>query len=75
MRTPIQTAGFVLTLMGVSGAVDHLYTQPFMGAFLNFFNRVVIPRVDLLAGYELYANLSLAVLGFTVMVAADRIPE
>ncbi|GAA3966527.1 hypothetical protein [Thermobifida alba] len=75
MRQPLQTAGFLLMLMGLSGAVDHLYVQPFMGAFLNVFNRVVIPRIDLLTGYELYANLSLAVLGFVVMVAGGRIPE
>ncbi|MEY9210736.1 hypothetical protein NI17_013900 [Thermobifida halotolerans] len=75
MRKTLQTAGFLLTLMGVSGAVDHLYVQPVMGIFLNAFNRFVLPRVGFLTGYELYANLSLAVLGVAVMVAAERIRE
>jgi hypothetical protein len=43
-----------------------------MSLLLNFFNRVVIPRVDVLAGHALVANLALALLGVVVMVAADR---
>ncbi|GAA3426861.1 hypothetical protein GCM10018953_40440 [Streptosporangium nondiastaticum] len=61
-----------MVLQGVSGTIDRLFVQPFMGVFLNFFNRVIIPRLDFLTGYEVYANLSLAVLGAAVLVAADR---
>jgi hypothetical protein len=43
-----------------------------MGLFLNLFNRVVIPRVDFLTGYELFANLTLAVFGAVLVVAAER---
>jgi hypothetical protein len=43
MRNAIQVLGVVLFLQGVSGAIDHLAVQPFMGLFLNLFNRVVIP--------------------------------
>jgi hypothetical protein len=62
----------VLFLQGVSGAIDHLAVQPFMGLFLNLFNRVVLPRVGFLTGYELLANLTLAVLGAALVVAAER---
>jgi hypothetical protein len=55
--------GVVLVFQGVSGAIDHLAVQSFFGAFLNFFNRFVLPRIDALAGYELLANLGLAALG------------
>jgi hypothetical protein len=72
MRDSIQLVGFVMTLQGISGAIDHLAVQPFMSLLLNFFNRVVIPRVDVLAGHALVANLALALLGVVVMVAADR---
>ncbi|GAA3762954.1 hypothetical protein HDA32_005898 [Spinactinospora alkalitolerans] len=72
MRKVIQTVGFVIALMGVSGTIDYLAVQPVFG-FLNVVNRLVIPRVDFLTGYELYANLSLAVLGVVVVVAAERI--
>lgn len=72
MRNVIQLLGVVLFLQGVSGAIDHLAVQPFMGLFLNLFNRVVIPRVDLLTGYELFANLTLAVLGAVLVVAPER---
>jgi hypothetical protein len=34
----------------------------------------VVSRVDVLAGYELFANLILAVLGVVVVVAAERAP-
>lgn len=72
MRNALQLAGLVMVLQGVSGAIDHLAVQPFMGILLNLFNRVVIPRVDLLADHALFANLALAVLGLVVMAAADR---
>jgi hypothetical protein len=72
MRNAIQLLGVVLFLQGVSGAIDHLAVQPFMGLFLNLFNRVVIPRVGFLTGYELFANLTLAVLGAALVVAAER---
>jgi uncharacterized membrane protein YbaN (DUF454 family) len=73
MRNALQLVGFVMVLQGISGAIDHLAVQPFMGILLNLFNRVVIPRVDLLADHALFANLSLAVLGVLVMVAAERV--
>jgi hypothetical protein len=73
MRNAIQLTGLVLALQGVSGAIDHLAVQPFMGILLNLFNRVVIPRVDVLADHALVANLSLAALGVLVMVAAERV--
>ncbi|MFB9710067.1 hypothetical protein ACWDUI_37965 [Streptosporangium sandarakinum] len=72
MGKAVQFIGFVMVLQGVSGTIDRLFVQPFMGVFLNFFNRVIIPRLDFLTGYEVYANLSLAVLGAAVLVAADR---
>jgi hypothetical protein len=40
MRDVIGLIGFVLFLQGISGAIDHLAVQPFMGIL---FNREVIP--------------------------------
>ncbi|MEV4835612.1 hypothetical protein AB0K05_13875 [Nonomuraea sp. NPDC049486] len=74
MRKAIQIVGFVLALQGISGAIDHVAAQPFFGFFLNFFNRVIIPRIDVLTGYELFANLALAALGVVLMIAAERAP-
>jgi hypothetical protein len=74
MRDSIQFLGLVMVLQGISGAIDHLAVQPFLGLFLNLFNRVVVPRVDLLADNALFANLGLAVLGAVVILAAYR-PE
>ncbi|WP_020669404.1 hypothetical protein [Amycolatopsis nigrescens] len=73
MRKAIQFLGLFLLLEGVSGTIDHLLYQPFFGVVLNFFNRIVIPRIDFLAGYELFANLFLAVLGLVIAIAAERV--
>ncbi|GAA4596891.1 hypothetical protein GCM10023194_70230 [Planotetraspora phitsanulokensis] len=71
MRSTIQFIGVFLAVQGVSGAIDHLLVQPFFGIVLNFFNRVVIPRVDVLAEHALFANLTLALLGVIVVIAAE----
>jgi hypothetical protein len=72
MRSALQFLGLAMLLQGISGAIDHLAVQPFFGAFLNLFNRVVIPRVDFLSGHELLANLALAVVGFAVVLLTNR---
>ena len=69
MRKVVEFVGFVLLAMGVSGTIDHLAVQPVLG-FLNVLNRWLFPKV--VPGYELYANLSVAVLGLVVLVAAAR---
>ncbi|MEN3536670.1 hypothetical protein AAH991_16265 [Microbispora sp. ZYX-F-249] len=74
MRNVIRLAGAFLVAAGISGIIDHLAVQPFWGAILNVFNRQVIPRLDFLTGYEIYANLFVAVVG-AVVLAAARTPE
>jgi hypothetical protein len=69
MRKVVELVGFVLLAMGVSGTIDHLAVQPILG-FLNVLNRFVFPKA--LPGYELYANLAVAVLGLVLLVAASR---
>ncbi|TWF77143.1 hypothetical protein FHX44_113048 [Pseudonocardia hierapolitana] len=71
MRSALQFAGVVLLAVGVSGTVDRLLGhQPIFG-FLNVVNRLLIPTVDGLRGYELYANLSVAVAGIVAVLAAS----
>lgn len=69
MRKAVEFLGAVLLAMGVSGTIDHLAVQPFLG-FLNVLNRWLFPAV--VPGYELYANLAVAVLGLVVLVVAAR---
>jgi len=69
MRKVVEFVGFVLLAMGVSGTIDHLAVQPVLG-FLNVLNRWLFPEV--VPGYELYANLTVALLGLAVLVAAAR---
>ena len=70
VRSVLQFAGVVLVAAGVSGTIDRLLGyQPIFG-FLNVVNRFLIPSVDALTGYELYANLSVAVLGVVVFAAS-----
>src|SRR5262245_60926597 len=69
MRKIVELLGVVLLAMGVSGTIDHLAVQPILG-FLNVLNRFVFPKV--VPGYELYANLTVAVLGLALIVATSR---
>jgi hypothetical protein len=73
MRQAVGLFGLLLVAMGISGTIDHLARQPFMGPFLNVFNRWVIPKVDFLTGFEIFANLTLSVIGVIVIVIAGRV--
>jgi len=73
MRKTVETIGFILILMGVSGAVDRLWTQPIMGLFFNALDRWVIPRLSFATGYEVYANLLVAVIGGVVILVGGRL--
>ncbi|HEX6339941.1 hypothetical protein [Umezawaea sp.] len=70
MRKPVELVGLLLVAEGISGVIDHLWYQPIFGWVLNFVNRVVIPRIDFLAGYEIVANLAVAALGGLVLLAS-----
>ncbi|MFI7053333.1 hypothetical protein ACIBLB_14860 [Streptosporangium canum] len=73
MRKIIQLLGIVMVFQGVSGAIDQVAVQPLFGMFLNFFNRVILPRLDFLTGYEIFANLTLAASGAVLAIAAERL--
>ena len=70
MRNVLQGLGAYLAVAGVSGAVDHVWTQPVLGLFLNWFNRFVVPHVGVLAENAVAANLGLAALGAAVFATA-----
>ncbi|MET0134080.1 MAG: hypothetical protein ABW215_10860 [Kibdelosporangium sp.] len=72
MRKVIWLLGVLLVLVGISGTIDHLFHQPVFGIVLNSFNRFVIPNVDFLVGREIFANLTVAVLGAVLAIAAGR---
>ncbi|MBB6346927.1 hypothetical protein ACWGH8_39195 [Nonomuraea muscovyensis] len=72
MRNAIRFLGILMILEGVSGTIDQIAVQPFMGIVLNAFNRFVVNRVALFEGYEVFANLALAILGVAVVIAAGR---
>ncbi|MBN6035689.1 hypothetical protein [Amycolatopsis sp. 195334CR] len=73
MRKPVETVGGLLVLMGISGTIDHLAYQPILGPFLNAFNRYVFPHIELLRGYEVFANLLVGVVGVVVIAGARRL--
>ncbi|WP_232660342.1 hypothetical protein [Pseudonocardia sp. TRM90224] len=75
MRKPVQILAVFLFFAGISGTIDRLLYQPILGPVLNVFNRYVIPHIAVLHGYEVFANLLVAVMGVVLAVAAQRIPE
>lgn len=66
MRKASQLLGMVMVLQGVGGAVDQLGVRLWGGLFLA-------KHLEFLAGYEIFANVVLAVVGVVVVVAADRV--
>ncbi|OZM70156.1 hypothetical protein CFN78_26665 [Amycolatopsis antarctica] len=72
MRKAIQFLGLYLVVAGISGTIDHLAFQPILNPILNAFNRFVIPHIDALTGFEVYANLTVSVIGVVVLVIAER---
>lgn len=75
MRKPLQGLGALLTLMGISGTIDHLWTQPILGVVLNAFNRFVVTPVPWLAENAILANLGLAACGVVLIVVTEAIPR
>ncbi|MGO1539175.1 MAG: hypothetical protein ACTHW3_07360 [Leucobacter sp.] len=73
MKKTLGAIGFIVTLMGVSGTIDHLWRQPLMGWVLNFFNREIFTKVDWISNYALFANLIIVVLGIVILIIAERI--
>lgn len=73
MRKVMRTIGVLLFLIGVSGAIDHLWYQPFLGVVLNSFNRFVVPHAAVLDGYELAANLGVAAVGAALVIGMEAL--
>ncbi|MQA88123.1 MAG: hypothetical protein GEV03_26765 [Streptosporangiales bacterium] len=65
MRRLVQVLGVVMVLQGVGGIVGRLFFPLPDGLF-------VVTYLPFLAGYEIFANLVMAVLGVVMLVAADR---
>ncbi|MGC7102072.1 hypothetical protein ACPZ19_45990 [Amycolatopsis lurida] len=72
MTRVVQLAGLFMVVSGLSGAIDRVASQPILGSVLNVFNRYLIPRIGFLAGFEVFANLSVAALGVGVVTMAGR---
>lgn len=75
MRKVIQGVGALLVLMGISGAIDHLWTQPVLGIVLNAFDRLVVAHVPLLQENAVLANLGLAACGAVLVGIAEALPR
>ncbi|WP_030453647.1 hypothetical protein [Herbidospora cretacea] len=72
MRKGPRLLGLLLFMMGVSGTIDHLATQPIMGILFNAPNRWIFERMDLFEGREVFANLSLAFVGVVLVAFSLR---
>jgi hypothetical protein len=68
----VQFLGFIMILQGITGAIAIAIDKPDFGVFFNFFNRHIVSRVGFLNGYELIADLVIAVLGVAVILVAEQ---
>lgn len=73
MRKSLQGVGFLLTVMGISGVIDHLWTQPILGIVLNAFNRFVVERLPGLQENAILANLGLSAVGILLIVVTEAL--
>jgi len=64
MQKTLQSAGFLLAIVGVAGLVHH-----FVHGFRLF---ALVARIPFLGRYDLYASAALLVLGVALMIAGDR---
>ncbi|GAB1818430.1 hypothetical protein [Herbidospora sp. RD11066] len=72
MRKVPRLLGLLLFVMGVSGTIDHLAVQPFMGILFNAPNRWIFERLEFFEGREIFANLSLAFVGVILVAFSLR---
>ncbi|MBT2443719.1 hypothetical protein J7E93_27205 [Streptomyces sp. ISL-36] len=71
MKKFLEILGVVVLIGGVSGVLRELTGWfPFMG-----FTRFLTENVWFLDGKELFANIVIAVLGFVVLIVADRVKQ
>ena len=73
MRKSLQSVGLLLTVMGVSGVIDHLWTQPILGIVLNAFNRFVVEQVPGFQENAILANLGLSAVGIMLIVVTEAL--
>ena len=73
MRKLLQGLGSLVFLVGVSGAIDHLWTQPVLGIVLNSFNRLVVQNVAPLQENALFVNLGFAACGAVLVLAMEAL--
>ncbi|WP_067606687.1 hypothetical protein [Nocardiopsis listeri] len=73
MRKSLQGVGFLLTVMGISGVIDHLWAQPVLGVVLNAFNRFVVQQVPGLQENAILANLGLSAVGILLIVVTEAL--
>ncbi|MBR8744338.1 hypothetical protein [Nocardiopsis sp. MG754419] len=71
MRSTLQGVGALLTAMGISGTIDHLWTQPILGVVLNSFDRLVVDHVPGLRENAILANLGLAACGVVLILVVE----
>ncbi|GAA2256955.1 hypothetical protein GCM10010232_53400 [Streptomyces amakusaensis] len=68
MKKLYEVLGVVLLFGGVSGVIQELTGWfPFMG-----YTRFLTENVDFLAGRAVFTNIVIAVVGFAVLMIADR---
>jgi glycerol-3-phosphate acyltransferase PlsY len=68
MRQTLEAAGFLTLMAGLSALLNHIWSGWHL---FNLLNGVLLPRLGLLAAYELYVDLAVAALGLGIMIGAS----
>ncbi|WP_433423106.1 hypothetical protein ACQP1V_14875 [Microtetraspora malaysiensis] len=70
MKTLLEIAGWVALVQGVGGVGNTL-----LGWWRWAHDLLIVHRLDVLAGYEAFASIALAVLGLALLGTADTLKK
>jgi multisubunit Na+/H+ antiporter MnhB subunit len=70
MRQTLEAGGFLTLVAGLSALINHFWSG---WHIFNLVNGILLPRLGLLAAFELYVDLAVAALGLGIMIGASAL--
>jgi hypothetical protein len=70
MQRTLESVGFLVMVAGVVGIINHFWAG---WRLFNLVNGVLLRHVESLQPYELYVDVTIAVLGLVILLAASSL--
>jgi hypothetical protein len=72
VQKTLESVGFLVMVAGVVGIINHFWDG---WRLFNLVNGVLLRHVESLQPYELYVDVSVAVLGLVILLAASSLEQ